>query len=794
MANEKKDELYERIKNGVTNVLKEDNFKNWLNTSGSYYTHYYSLNNALLIFAQNPKATYVKGYEQWKDFGRQVNKDEKGMQVIIPVKAYEKRQGDFIRYVKNSLDKQLENNKNEEVVSHNLDISGSTKVTVNRNVPGQYGLVINGKDRGILTEEQLNKFIRDHVLNKLVQRYGFGTVFDIKQCSTPEFLWLKQGSFKKEELALNDHGEPVKSKKGLFKVKNSDDRLKKFNPSLDMHIEPIDEKKADVLLKALKTVSEQNGVPVYLIDRETDETLKGGADGYFSRAEGERNTNGKGFIILPNDLENKTRTVSVLLHEMTHSNLHGTLDQAKLYDRSTRELQAEATAYSIASQFGVKTDTSSFQYLAAWQKGLDFKDLKKNLELIYKECQSMTKEITAELDRLGYNLNLSEKKEAMNRESLEEIAAEYVEKTVPIQKNVDEIKYELPKMLNDNKNNPELVAIIKEQAQAVNAQQMDLDAVYNNVSELKKSVERGSQDAILEKLDSAITRLNKNSVKIDELSNQFIDVAAKKQANRFEEFKQKPMTVLRTLAKTNTELKALSTMQLNYIAKSKYISGQYGKLLNSNPDEFAKKAAERALKIDSVISKSNQFVEINYCEQWFNNPIFEGGQMMHPKNAETISKQAEKQIASMQRKTENYIPYSKCSFTVFDASGNKLTALTDRMDIGDGYQSSLKDFLSRQSSTKLKTINEGLDKALKEKGVKDKIYSEPKEEVMEELVESAKESVQDKQQSIGEWRADIAEVKVQQEAEQSQDNEERGRDVAKETESKSEHSIGGDVR
>ena len=170
MASEKeaKEELYERLKNGISNVLKEENFRNWLNTSGSYFTHYYSLNNALLIFAQNPNATYVKGYEQWKDFGRQVNKGEKGMQVLLPVKAYEKRQGDFLRYVKDSLKRQMEYNPSEEVVSHNLDVSGTTKLTQNRNIPGQYGLVINGKDRGVLTEEQLSKFIRDHVLNKLV--------------------------------------------------------------------------------------------------------------------------------------------------------------------------------------------------------------------------------------------------------------------------------------------------------------------------------------------------------------------------------------------------------------------------------------------------------------------------------------------------------------------------------------------------------------------------------------------------------------------------------------------------
>lgn len=783
---EEKEELYDRLKNGITNVLKEENFKNWLNTSGSYFTHYYSLNNALLIFAQNQKATYVKGYEQWKDFGRQVNKSEKGLQVILPVKAYEKRQGDFLRFIKSSLNKQLEENSSQEVVEHNLNIAGTAKITLSRNIPNQYGLILNGKSRGILTEEQLGRFIKDHVLNKLVQRYSVGTVFDIKQCSIPEFLWLKEGKFKKEELALNDQGEPVQSKRGEFRVKNSDDRIKKFNPELDKHIEPIDEKKATILLKALRNVSGQNGVPVYDVERSSDDTLKGGADGYFSRAENQKNTNGKGYIILPTDLENKTKLVSVLMHEMTHSDIHGTIEKAALYDRNVRELQAEATAYSVASQFGIETDTSSFQYLAAWQKDLDFKDLRKNLEVIYNECQTVTKEIGAELDRLGYNLDLTEKNEAMSKESLDEVTKEYVEKTVAIQKRVDEIKYELPRMLSDNKKNSALVAIIKEQAQAVNEQQKDLDAIYNGLSDLKKSVGRSAQDDIMDRLDSAIARINNNSKRIEDLSSQFIEVAATKQTNRSEEFKQKPITVLRELGKNNPALKDLSKMQMSYIAKSKYILNNYGKILDTNPDKFAELVADRAKQIDGVISKSGQFVEINYCEQWFNAPIFENGQLMHPKNAETISRQAEKQVANMQSKTEDYIPYSKCSFTVFDASEKNLTSLTDRIDIGDGYQSSMSDFLQRQSSSKTKSINEGFDKALKERSVKDKIFTLPKEEV--KTIEEIKSDISENQKSIDEWKNDIAEER----AAQAKEAEERGNSEVTKDVNQSERPIGED--
>ena len=395
----------------------------------------------------------------------------------------------------------------------------------------------------------------------------------------------------------------------------------------------------------------------------------------------------------------------------------------------------------------------------------------------------MTNEITTELDRLGYNRDLTKKDNPIIPEHLEKLSQEYVDKTVDVQKRVDEIKYELPKMLIDNKNNPELTAIIKGQAAIVKLQQQDLELIYNKVSELKNAKTRSDQDSILKTMDSTLVRLNQYSLKIDELSNQFIDIASKKQINRVEEFKLKPMTVLRDLAKSYPVLKDLSRMQLAYIARSKYISNNYGKLLDTDPAKFAEIVAKRASKIDSVIAKSNIFIEINYCEQWFNNPIFEAGQLLHPRNAETISRQAEKQIKDMQEATSDYIPYTKCDFTIFDASGKNLLPLTDRMDIGDGYQTSFKDFLSKFSSAKARLITEKWEQAIKETSVKDKIYTEPKAEAID--IPADKENILENQQSADDWKLAINNEK--QALEQSSDSLERGKSEL-EAETRNEHN------
>ena len=47
----------------------------------------YSLKNNMLIYAQNPYATYVQSYQAWKNMGASVKKGEKGYKVWVPVQA-----------------------------------------------------------------------------------------------------------------------------------------------------------------------------------------------------------------------------------------------------------------------------------------------------------------------------------------------------------------------------------------------------------------------------------------------------------------------------------------------------------------------------------------------------------------------------------------------------------------------------------------------------------------------------------------------------------------------------------
>lgn len=82
-------EITDQLEEGIENLFNSDQYKQWLTTMSRF--HDYSLNNTLLIAMQKPDATLVAGYTTWKNqFGRQVNKGEKGIRILAPT-PYKKK-------------------------------------------------------------------------------------------------------------------------------------------------------------------------------------------------------------------------------------------------------------------------------------------------------------------------------------------------------------------------------------------------------------------------------------------------------------------------------------------------------------------------------------------------------------------------------------------------------------------------------------------------------------------------------------------------------------------------------
>ena len=74
-------ETFEQLQKGIIEMLESKQFKEICNSISKF--HNYSFSNSVMIALQKPSASYVAGYNDWKNkFNRQVKKGEKGIKII----------------------------------------------------------------------------------------------------------------------------------------------------------------------------------------------------------------------------------------------------------------------------------------------------------------------------------------------------------------------------------------------------------------------------------------------------------------------------------------------------------------------------------------------------------------------------------------------------------------------------------------------------------------------------------------------------------------------------------------
>ena len=776
LPSEKKDpkeQLQEQLQQGIKNVLDSDNFKSWLDTSSKLFLNNYSFNNAMLVYCQKPDATHTMGYEQWKEYGRNVAQGAKGIKIFVPIIAYEKKDGDLWKMIKGNLQKQMNENPSINQATYRVGLS-KLEVTMNRN--NLFGLKIDGKELGIRSENDMKNFIKNNVIGKVPMYFSVGTVFDAKDTVVPEYLWVKKG-YKKEELVKDDKGKPIKNRRGEYKIVNTPERQARFNPHLDMSVPQKDPQKMAILYDALKAVSERNGIHVYEKDRAEDDTLKGGADGYFSRRFDAENP--KGFIVMPKDLD-PTRAVSVLLHEMSHSELHGNLE--KLAQRMgednvpshMREIQAESVAYVVGKNFGIDSDTSSFQYLASFSKGFELQALSKSIEVIYGECKQLTAELKSELEVRGLNMDLSERDaKPMDRETIDTLAKSYVTYAVEQDSRIADLEKDLTNIAEQNKDNGEALEVIVKQKESLDCQKEDVKVIKDAVTNMEQATTLEGQKKEIATIDTAVKRIEGAKETFATLTVELEKERQTEQGLK-DRFTAEPLATLESMKESYPQLASLTSAQLQYVANSDYINRNFSSLLREEPQKFVDNVCQRATEIDKVTSKNGYFVEVNFCEQWTDKPIVNDGAIMHPKVADTIIKQGETQARGLKAKAEavgEYFPYTKCSLSVFHAEkGNIDNVFKTRVDIGDGYQTSLVDHMKQISSAS--PILAGFETATREQGAKEKIMfnSTHREEVVAEQTEKTG-ALSDRAMSREEWGNEIASAKQAEANNSREDNE-----------------------
>ena len=85
MKNRKQEKIkaaLEQIEEGLAAIDTDKDWLQFLTFQSRFYS--YSMGNTMLIYRQNPDASYVRGYRAWNDLGRYVKKGSKGIAILAP--------------------------------------------------------------------------------------------------------------------------------------------------------------------------------------------------------------------------------------------------------------------------------------------------------------------------------------------------------------------------------------------------------------------------------------------------------------------------------------------------------------------------------------------------------------------------------------------------------------------------------------------------------------------------------------------------------------------------------------
>lgn len=144
-------------------VSNPQNYKSYLDLQARLG---YTVTNTLLVFAQNPNATLVKDTVRWRDDGKYIRKNEKGIQILEPSGEFERRDGsrginynpkyvfDVTQVNGNVTINQPDFSAREilKAVTHNTDVKPEV-VAIDSNLPAD--VYFDEKSKTIYVREQL---------------------------------------------------------------------------------------------------------------------------------------------------------------------------------------------------------------------------------------------------------------------------------------------------------------------------------------------------------------------------------------------------------------------------------------------------------------------------------------------------------------------------------------------------------------------------------------------------------------------------------------------------------------
>lgn len=398
-------ELSNKLKEGITDYLNGDKYKELLNNMAKF--HNYSFSNSVLIGLQLPEATQVGSAAMWNKFNRLINKGEHGLQIFVPMKL--KKEEELKKLDKNG-DVVLDKNGKEIIEKKEIE-SLHFKIGYVFDVSQTHQ--IEGKKEYILSP-----------CKELVENFsGYEELMDaIKKASSVPIEIKKINTNAKGY--YSDAEKKIVIKDGLSESHTIKTAFHEMAHSL-LH------GKNTVKSTITFDVAECEEFPNYgeFYDNLTlEEAVK-----IYERIPSDRLRAGKciGFELHNGDVYSdymvplvkgdkiQIETINFIDEFKNNFEVQKAIMDARQYFsddgfslQSLKEVQAESIAYVVAQYYGLDTSDYSFGYVGTWMN--DRKDLRDNLETI----KVTSKEIIDRIDE-SLKMNIQDK---FNIHSVEEMA------------------------------------------------------------------------------------------------------------------------------------------------------------------------------------------------------------------------------------------------------------------------------------------------------------------------------------------------------------------------------------
>lgn len=204
-----------------------------------------------------------------------------------------------------------------------------------------------------------------------------------------------KGKVEVEEPKFDERNQPVLNDDGTQTTEKVTREYKSFRPCYVFDLSQTEGEPLPTLASRLEaSVDDYETLKSVLLSISpvpiSFEEVPGSANGFYSPTEKR---------IVVQEKMPQLQTIKTMLHEIAHATFgHGGKDDK--WDKQSKEIQAESTAFWVAGMLGLDTGDYSFGYIIGWSKDREVSELKENLELIKNTANDIAQKIDEKLSEL----------------------------------------------------------------------------------------------------------------------------------------------------------------------------------------------------------------------------------------------------------------------------------------------------------------------------------------------------------------------------------------------------------